>query len=102
MVISSNIFLSNTRVDRIITPDDLFNLAENIENVLLANEPSNIPYSNSIHHVKDFNEWYFSSEKIKNQYPTTSMDIKSSLVSIARLQYAYLMFYYSKSVKASR
>ena len=78
MIISSNFFLNNNRVDRVIKPSNFLNLAENIENVWVAKKKNIIPYSNSIYNVRDFNNWYFNTEKVKKQHPNTSIDVKSS------------------------
>ena len=63
MIISSNIFLRNRKVHRIIKSNDFHTLAENIENVWTFSRPDSIPWSKSIHNVLNFQDWYFSSDE---------------------------------------
>ena len=42
MVIPSNIFLSNKNLDRIIKPEDLYKVANNIENVWTQSKSKSI------------------------------------------------------------
>ena len=78
MVISSNIFLSNNNVDRIIKSEDLYKLAENIETVWISSKTYSIPPSKRIYNIRDFSVWYFNSYSFRNQYPNTSIDIRKS------------------------
>ena len=75
MVISSNIFLNNRKSDRIIKPDEFYSLAENIENIWTASNPSSIPTSMSISNVRNFDNWFFNSKDFKMQNPNTSMNV---------------------------
>ena len=78
VIISNNMFLENKKVDRIIKPNELYILAQNIENVWTDSKPSSsIPSSKSIYKIRDFKEWYFNSENMKNQYPGTSIEVKN-------------------------
>ena len=76
LVISSNIFLSNKFQNRVIIPNELYKLAENIENVWSASNTKVIPSPESIYKVRDLSNWYLNSEIIRSQYPNISIDIK--------------------------
>ena len=78
MVISSNIFLSNKNYDRIIKPEELYNLAYKIENVWKDSNSESIPLSKSIKNIRDYKDWYFNSYSFKVQHPNTSIEIKKT------------------------
>ena len=101
MIISSNIFLNNKRIDRLIKPDDVFNLAKNIENVWTVSKVNSIPYSKSIYNVTDLNDWYFNTKEIRKQHPNTSIDVKMSFGYYSSSSVC-LPDFYSKSVVASK
>ena len=61
MVVSSNIFLSNKVVGRIIKPVEFYKLAVNIEKVWTCSKPGSIPFSTSIFSIRNFDDWYFNS-----------------------------------------
>ena len=100
MIISSNIFLNNKLVDRNMKPDDLFILAKNIETVWTASKSNSIPYLKSIDNSRDLNDWYFNSEKVRKQYPNTSINVKRSFGYYSSSSVC-LPDFYSKSVVAS-
>ena len=55
LVISSNQFLKNKKLDRIIKPNEVYSLAENIENVWVASKPNSIPTTKSIYNIRYLN-----------------------------------------------
>ena len=61
-IISSNIFLTNKNVNRIIKPNKIYKLAKNIENVWTASPSKTIPFSESVYEFRDFSKWYFNLE----------------------------------------
>ena len=65
MLISSNMFLKNKSVDLIVKPNYFFNLAENIENVLIAKKPIYMSASQSNSKIFDLNNWYSNLETIR-------------------------------------
>ena len=77
MIISSNIFLSNKNADRKITPEKLYNLAENIEVVWTTSTRKIISPSNSIFNNRDFDMWHINSENFRNQFPKTSIEVRN-------------------------
>ena len=76
LVISKSVFLNNKQVDRLIEPEELYEVAEKIEQVWEAVKPGSLPASKIVSSIINFNDWYFNDKDVKEQAPDTSIQVK--------------------------